>query len=300
MCIRDRGTLTIGCKVLKTLRGVWRYVLRPSKDLFKVYGGKGAWAIITGGSSGIGLAYAKELAKAGFNLLLIARDQDRLEEKRSEILKESGENAPEIQTISFDFSKPYDPVYYSTLEKAIENKSIAILVNNVGVDHAIHFKEFDPKDINTMLTVNINAVTFLTHMVIPIMEKRTKRSAIIGNSSTFTQVRMPCLSLYAAGKSYMESLLKNLHHELKSKGIDVLVCRTGETITPSNPISSIWHNRADVVAKGQLSALGYDKVTAGILRHALYKMFLNTCFSYWFKKRLEDAVHKMALERLHK
>lgn len=299
-CLATVGTLAIGCKVLKTLRGVWRYVLRPSKDLFKVYGDKGAWAVITGGSSGIGLAYAKELAKAGFNLILIARDQGRLEEKRSEILKENGENAPEIQTVSFDFSRPYDPGYYSILEKAIEDKSIAILVNNVGVDHAIRFKEFDPKDINEVLSVNINALTFLTHMVIPIMEKRAKRSAIIGVSSVFTKVYMPCFGLYSATKTFMESLLKTLHHELKGKRIDVLACRTGETITPNNPISSIWHNRADVVARGQLSALGYDAVTAGTLRHALYKVFLKTCFSCWFKKRLENAVNKMALEKLHK
>ena len=280
------GTLMISFKVLKTMRGVWRYVLRPSKNLSKVYGEKGAWAIVTGGSSGIGLAYAKALAKVGFNLLLIARNTTKLEEKRKEILDESGKNPPEIQTLSFDFSKPYSQEYYNQLEEVMRDKSIAILVNNVGLDYTCGFCDLPTKKLVEMMNVNICALTYLTKMVIPIMEKRKKRSAIIGISSTFTKTGMSQPAFYITTKAYMDNLLRCLYHELKEKNIDVLNCLTGEVSTPSNPLKSIWHATAESVAKGHLSALGHDEETAGIIRHAFYKIFLKSCLSFSFKRWL--------------
>lgn len=292
------STVALGCKVCRVLRGVWRYVVRPSKNLYAIYGGEGAWAIVTGGSSGIGLAYAKQLAKAGFNLILIARDSVRLREKRNEILKEVKENTVEIQTVSFDFSKPYSQEYYSQLEKAIGEKSIAILVNNVGADYACEFTELETKDVATMLNVNVNAVTYLTHMVIPAMKSRKKRSAVIGISTTGLETNMPYFGLYTATKAYMSSLLQNLHYELNDKGIDFLVCLTDNVSTPQNPMKSIWHEKPESVARGHLRALGYNVKTAGTVRHLIAKWYMESCLSYSFRKWIGAQARQATLKHI--
>lgn len=294
------GAITVGCRILETAEGLWRYVLRPSKNLFKTYGFKGAWAIITGGSAGIGLAYAKQLAKDGFNILLIARNGARLREARELILKETGKQDIEVENLSFDFSRPYSQEHYGELEQAIKNKSIAILVNNVGADHLCGFDEMDNDDIAAMLNTNINALTYLTRMVIPEMLKRPTRSAIIGVSSSFTGASMINTSLYTATKSYMDALLRCLHYELKDKCIDVLNCLTGEVTTQNNQFKNIWHNDPNTAVKGQLSALGRDRETAGTLRHAIYAMFLKSSLSLSYKKWLGKAAREATLKALKK
>jgi NADPH:quinone reductase-like Zn-dependent oxidoreductase len=60
-----------------TWRGIWRHVIRPRRNLQKLYGGK--WAIVTGGSDGIGEAYCYELAQEGFNIIIVSRTMDKME-----------------------------------------------------------------------------------------------------------------------------------------------------------------------------------------------------------------------------
>ncbi len=267
------------------LKSIWKYVLRPATNLYKTYGSPKAWAIVTGGSSGIGLAYAKQLAKAGFNLLLIARDEDKLKEKRAEIEKESLTIPVEIQTLAFDFAKPYSEPVYAALAEAIQSKEIAILVNNVGIDYACEFFEFTSEALTEMLNVNIYGTTFLTWLVVPKMMARGKHSAIVNISSTFTTTNyVPYFSVYIGTKAYMDALMNCLYYDLKEKNIDILTCLTGEVSTPRNPMKSMWHATPESVAKGQLAAVGKDKMTAGGIRHALYGIYLRSCMSMGFRK----------------
>jgi len=233
------ATTKCGFNIVKT---IWKYTLRPGKKLFQTYGEPKSWAIVTGGSSGIGLSYAKQLAKAGFNILLIARGAEKLEQKKNEILDTDGVPAScDVESLSFDFSKPYTEENYLPLVKALEGKDIAILVNNVGVDHACDFYKFAPDMINDMINVNVVGLTFMTWLVVPKMMGRKKRSAIINISSTFTTTTFPYFGMYIGTKGYMNSLMDCLHDELKAQKIDVLTCLTGEVKTPRNPVDSIWH-----------------------------------------------------------
>ena len=292
------GGAVVASKACYVLSGIWKYLIRPRRNLFKTYGGDNCWAIITGGSSGIGLSYAKELAKAGFNLILIARNKENLENKKGEILKEIGSERIQIETVSFDFSQPYSQEYYKILYDAIKDKDIAILVNNVGTDHGCEFEEFTNKILTEMLNVNINSVTYFTHMVLPIMLKRKKRSAIINVSSSFSTTYCPYFQFYIATKSYMNTLMNCLHDELKEKGIDVLTGLAGEVLTPRNPMRTMWHATSETVVKGQLAALGREKITSGILRHAFYGIYLRSVFSCRFKKWLGNTVRDMTLKEL--
>ena len=293
-CVLVRHTLC-------ALNSVWKYLLRPGKDLYKTYGGPNTWAIVTGGSSGIGLAYAKLLAKAGFNLILIARNPEKLEEKKQEILKEKVPASCAIETVCFDFCKPYTPESYQPIVQALNGKEIAILVNNVGADHACEFYEYTPEALSEMINVNVNATTFLTWIVIPQMMKRAvRRSAVINISSCFTEAYMPNFNVYIATKAYINALMRCLYEELKKEKIDVLTTLTGEVSTPRNPMKSMWHASADSVAHGQVSALGKEAETYGGFRHLFYTRYLQSCISGRFKKWLGTTARSLTLASIKK
>ncbi len=294
------GTLYLTCKTLRVLSRIWKQFLRPSTNVYKCYGTPNSWAIITGGSSGIGLAYAKLLAKAGFNLLLIARDGTKLELMKAEIQKEVTTHACMVETLRFDFNKPYTETGYADLTKAIEGKDISILVNNVGTDHACGFEEFTPEGLSEMINVNVNTTTFMTWLLVPRMLARKQRSAIINVSSAFTEAYVPNFQMYAATKAYMNVLMRYLHEELKGKGIDVLTGLTGETITPRNSMSSRWHDTAETVARKQIADVGKGAVTFGSFRHFAYAQYLQSCMSSEYRTGVGATCRNLTLKEFKK
>ena len=99
------GALSIASNVGNVLGGIQKYVLLKRLDLIKRY--NGGWVLVTGASSGIGKAYAKELALEGFNLFLIARNAEKLEEVKAEIAHATSASGKqiEIRTYVYDYSK---------------------------------------------------------------------------------------------------------------------------------------------------------------------------------------------------
>ncbi|XP_039209737.1 inactive hydroxysteroid dehydrogenase-like protein 1 isoform X3 [Crotalus tigris] len=109
--------------VLIRVHFVPRIFGRP--DLSKRYG---KWAVVTGGTSGIGLSYARELASYGVNLIMISRNREELEAAAKEIMETYNISTSTVMT---DFSKGREA--YPVIKKALEGKEIGVLVNNVGV-----------------------------------------------------------------------------------------------------------------------------------------------------------------------
>ncbi|XP_073479825.1 17-beta-hydroxysteroid dehydrogenase type 3-like [Aquarana catesbeiana] len=126
------GFLALGYLVLKhtfkLLMGFRVHILSQwwRKDLRK-YGG---WAVVTGATDGIGKSYAKELAKMGFNVVLISRTLEKLQNVAAEIEKQSGRKAKIIQA---DFTGGAE--IYPNIEEGLKDLDIGILVNNVGMAH---------------------------------------------------------------------------------------------------------------------------------------------------------------------
>ncbi|XP_067413337.1 very-long-chain 3-oxoacyl-CoA reductase-like [Emydura macquarii macquarii] len=135
----------------------------------------GPWAVVTGATSGIGRAYAHELAKRGLNVVLISRSLQKLKQVAAEIEEQHGRSTRVIET---DFTQ--GPEIYESIQTALQSLEIGILVNNVGMACATGLVNFlDVPNIDKVLSdiVNCNmlSVAKMTRIVLPQMLTRYKR-----------------------------------------------------------------------------------------------------------------------------
>lgn len=131
-----------------------KYLLLPRRNLKARY--SGGWAVVTGASDGIGKALCIELAKDGFDIVLIARNKEKTEEVAKHI---RDTYKVQTQALVFDFSKLFSDAWaaqFATLTKQIKGE-VSILVNNVGVCKSKPFHEQSYGEIYNQLNVNINA-----------------------------------------------------------------------------------------------------------------------------------------------
>jgi len=191
---------------------------------------KDSWAVITGSSDGIGKAYALELAKRGFNVFLISRTHEKLEQVATEI--KSKYNV-ETRVLAIDFITA-DDATYKKIEDALEYVPVAVLVNNVGINYEYpqRFLEASEKYDDSIIKVNITATNKLTRIVLPQMVNR-KGGAIINLSSMTGRVPTPMLSLYSGTKAYIDFFSKCLAQEYKKYGIIV------QSVTPGMVVSNM-------------------------------------------------------------
>ncbi|CAL4161993.1 unnamed protein product, partial [Meganyctiphanes norvegica] len=172
----------------------------------------GEWAVVTGASDGIGKGYIRELAQAGMNVILIARNKDKLDKVAQEISSEFG---VETMVIVADFSQGQE--IYAHIEQQLQEKDIGILVNNVGLFSPIimgvplmsYFGEDDVSMEDVWKTVNVNVanVPAMTKIILPGMLQRG-RGAIVNIASMASMLPVPMAALYAASKASSNS---NIH-----------------------------------------------------------------------------------------
>lgn len=182
-------------------------------------------ALVTGASSGIGAALARELARHGHDLVLSARRRAPMEALAAE-LRGRGAGAT---VIAGDLAAPGGA---AALVAALDAAGIAIdvLVNNAGLGAFGRFERVDPGRVGEMLQVNIVALTELTHALLPAMRAR-RRGQIVLVASTASFLPVPGMAVYAATKAYVRSLGEALAQELKGTGVTVNVLCPGTTAT---------------------------------------------------------------------
>ena len=129
---------------------------------------QGKTALITGASSGIGEAFARELAKRGMNLILVARSEDRLQRLSDELSKHYGIKADVIAT---DLSQPGAA---KRVKAAVQERALAVhmLVNNAGFAIYDHFERIDPERDHQQVMVNVSTVVDMAHAFLPDMVVR--------------------------------------------------------------------------------------------------------------------------------
>ncbi|KAL1216408.1 Very-long-chain 3-oxoacyl-CoA reductase 1 [Cardamine amara subsp. amara] len=211
------GSISIFKFIFTLLRSFYIYFLRPGKNLRKY----GSWALITGPTDGIGKAFAFELAQKGLNLVLVARNPDKLKDVSAAI--RSKYSQIQILTVVMDFSGDIDEGV-KRIKETIEGLEIGILINNAGISYpfAKYFHEVDDELLNNLIKINVEGTTKVTHAVLPSMLKR-KRGAIVNMSSGAASLipSYPFYSIYAGAKTYVDQFSKCLHVEYKKSGIDV-------------------------------------------------------------------------------
>ncbi|XP_074872455.1 very-long-chain 3-oxoacyl-CoA reductase-like isoform X2 [Carettochelys insculpta] len=178
----------------------------------------GAWAVVTGATSGIGRAYAQELARRGLNVVLISRSLQRLKQVAAEIEEQHGRST---RVIEADFTR--GPEIYASIGTALQGLEIGILVNNVGMTYAAKPVNFlDVPNIDKMLSdivnCNVLSVPQMTRIVLPQMLTR-KKGVIINLSSETGRHPQPQVTVYSATKVFVDFFSRSLEAEYHSQGI---------------------------------------------------------------------------------
>ncbi|XP_072447887.1 17-beta-hydroxysteroid dehydrogenase type 3 isoform X1 [Chiloscyllium punctatum] len=177
----------------------------------------GEWAVITGGTDGIGKAYAHEFAKRGLSIVLISRTKEKLIKVANEIEQASGRK---VKTIQVNFIKRD---IYQHIKENLRGLEIGVLVNNVGMmqkPNPCRFLEmYDiDKTLDDIINVNVISVVKMTQLVLPKMKERQK-GLILNISSGVANAPCPLYGLYSSTKIFMERFSRGCQAEYGSKGI---------------------------------------------------------------------------------
>ncbi|MCD9026762.1 SDR family NAD(P)-dependent oxidoreductase [Luteimonas sp. BDR2-5] len=183
---------------------------------------KGKWALVTGASGGLGAAFAALLAEQGLNLVLAARNRDKLDALAAELRSRHG-----VDVVSHSVDMTLAGAA-PELHRAIMTQGIAldILVNNAGQGLQGEFLERPIETTDRMLHLNILALTDLTHAVAADMAARGGGHILMVASMT-AFMPAPTYAAYAASKSYVRMFGEALHAELRPKNVTVTVLSPG-------------------------------------------------------------------------
>lgn len=182
-------------------------------------------ALITGASSGIGAIYAQRLAARGFDLLLVARDQERLEAAASALRNAHG---VQVEVLKADLTQKDDVL---KLEQRLRSdSSISLLLNNAGVAADGLLANADTDQLERMIQLNITTVTRLASAAAASFAK-ARRGTIINIASVVALFPERFNATYSASKAYVLSLTQSLNAELDGTGVKVQAVLPGVTRT---------------------------------------------------------------------
>src|SRR5882672_1882887 len=182
-------------------------------------------AVVTGASSGIGAVYADRLAKRGYDLILVARNEARLKSLSARLTSETGRS---VKVLRADLSNSAE---LATVEATLrDDPSITMLVNNAGLGSVAPLLNVDVGKMGDIIALNITALTRLTYAAAPAFVARGAGTII--NIGSVVGVSPEALNgVYGATKAYVLALSHSLQHELADRGIRVQAVLPGATAT---------------------------------------------------------------------
>lgn len=204
--------------------------------------GENTYALVTGASNGIGRAIAEELAGKGISLVLTSLPGEELGSFAAFVGKKYC-----VQTLFFekDLSETDGPqsVYDFCNSKGIR---VSILINNAGIGFEGKIEEYQPEEIDLMISLNIRAVTHLTRLFMPLL-RQNQRSYILFAGSFGSYIPVAIKSIYLATKSYIFYFARALQSELSGTNIMISVLVPSGVITNKRTIERI--ERSGAVSK---------------------------------------------------
>jgi short-subunit dehydrogenase len=186
----------------------------------------GPWAMVIGGSVGLGEALARELARRGMNVVITARGQDKLDLAAKRIRADFG---VEAKTIAADLS---DPAILDLLLAGLAGTEVDFLIYNAALEHGGEFIVQDMDRHLANIHVNCTVPTVLVHHFARRMAARGRGGIVISSSLAAAQ-GLYAWSSYSASKAYENLLAQTLWYELRPKGVDVTSFMIGSTYTPN-------------------------------------------------------------------
>ncbi|MEM7734941.1 MAG: SDR family oxidoreductase [Deinococcota bacterium] len=218
----------------------------------------GTTALVTGASSGIGYAFAVELAKRGCNLVLVARSQDKLESLAAH-LRQTYSTDVLIVCQDLSLEDAATNVFTQTQQAG---KHIHLLVNNAGFGDDKPFVDVAFEAQQAMINLNVQTVSNLTHLYLPEMLKQ-RAGGIINLASIISFTPFPYMTVYAATKAFVLNFSQGLWAECQQQGVHVLAMCPGNTATG-------FFTDMDI-ADDELSSMDTTHHVVNIALDALYK-----------------------------
>ena len=215
-------------------------------------------ALVTGGSSGIGRDMARELARRGYNLILVSRDEQKLEELKKEF-------KVKVTVISMDLSSSEN---CKRLHEEVKNKfgNIDILINNAGFGEFGFFTKTNLEKEISLINTNITAVHILTKLFLQDMQEVNK-GHILNVASIAGFLPGPLMAAYYSSKSYVLRLSQSLREELKKQKSNVKI-----SVLCPGPVNTNFNNVAGV--KFALPSFTSEKVAKYTINKMLKNKFL--------------------------
>jgi short-subunit dehydrogenase len=231
-----------------------------------------AVALVTGASAGLGVEFAKQLAQAGNDLVLVARDRDRLEQLAKQLEADYGANA---EVLTADLT---DAAQLAGVEERV--RTVDTLVNNAGYGTFGKFYELDLDTEVREVQLNVLALIRLTHAAASAMAERGA-GGILNVSSLAGFQSGPANATYSATKAFVTSFTEAVHQEMKGTGVRVTVLCPGFTRTefqeranvPANEVPGFLWQDPPIVVKTGLDGLAKNK--AIVMPGALNKVLGN-------------------------
>jgi hypothetical protein len=232
-------------------------------------------ALVTGASSGIGAAIAKELASHGYSLVLVSRRDERLRSLATEI---SAEHDVEAEIVTVDLA---DEAQRDQLQSELggRGRAVEVLVNNAGFGHQADFAPSPRDRMVEMVRVNVEAVVDLTSRFVGPMTDRG-RGTIINIASTAAFQPLPGAAVYGASKSFVLSFSEAIRTELRGTGVTVTAVCPGPVKTEFTEVAgvggvedrtpgAVWMS-AEEIARHAVDGARNDKrvVVPGMLNRA--------------------------------
>jgi len=237
-----------------------------------------ARALVTGASSGIGEAFARDLRRRGHALVLVARREQRLRALAQEL---GGGDA--ALALPVDLAEP-GAAFALSAELGRRGLDVDLLVNNAGVGHTGRFAEAPAEALAAILDLNVRAVLEMCRAFLPGMIAR-RRGALINVVSMSAFQPVPFLATYAASKAFLLSLTESLGHELAGSGVKVQALCPGLVPTefqalagtdrvafnrsPTQPAEWVARVSLDSLARGRLVVIPGWRDRLGVLAQRL-------------------------------
>ncbi|CAI2375524.1 unnamed protein product [Moneuplotes crassus] len=279
--------------------GLRNYARKPL-DLQKRYG-KGSWVIVTGATGGIGEQYCVQFAKEGFNVVLIGRNKEKLEETEIKVKEASG--SVKTKVVVADLGETVEVGFYQKIYDQVKDLDVSILVNNAGWGECCHFEDISLDWHLSNLRVNAGAPTMLTHNLINHFLSRKTRSALINVSTIGNNAPLPYMGIYCAAKRFLTIFSYYLTDNYGDK-IDI------QNLTPGFVSTKIVNNyngpdsiTPEKCVKSSLRDLGQEFTCLPVPAHSLTAQMFHTLYRYskpLYRMLLVNDLEKRSLKKYYK
>lgn len=248
-------------------------------------------ALITGASSGIGRELAKLFAADKFNLILVARNEARLNQLAAELRAQHG---IEVRVIAKDLSAPTAP---PELFDTLRDTPISILVNNAGIGWHGAFAQTELQQSLDIMRLNMDALVTLTHLFMqPMLARRAGKILNVASTAAFQPG--PMVNVYYASKAFVHSFSYALAEELRDTGVSVTTLCPGTTHTEFFARGNFGPVRAAFTMDARTVAVaGYRGLMRG--KRVVIPGVINKIASA-FAKRLPVRWTTAIVRRIHK